>query len=46
MTETSINGGTWTTIPEPQTWAVFIIGFDGVGSAMRRQAHRKAVVSV
>lgn len=45
MTETSINGGAWATIPEPRTWALFIIGFGGVGAAMRRQADRKAIAT-
>jgi hypothetical protein len=43
LTQTSINGGEWTTIPEPRTWALLIIGFGGIGAAMRRQASRMAI---
>lgn len=30
-------GGTWTMVPEPQSWALLVAGFACVGSAMRRR---------
>lgn len=30
-------GGTWTMVPEPQSWALLVVGFVFAGSALRRR---------
>jgi len=37
----SVNSLTITAVPEPATWAVMLVGFGGIGAAMRRSRGRR-----
>ena len=37
--DTSLTGPNFTAVPEPATWAMMLIGFGGIGMAMRRRRH-------